>query len=68
MSDYDRDMEDLDDRGRGRGRGGPGGGRFGPRRNKFCNFCVRMRTLFSNEDSNVRFLLSNQIIKTRKFF
>ncbi len=37
MSDYDRDMEDLDDSGRGRGRGG---GRFGPRRNKFCNFCL----------------------------
>src|SRR5258706_10750403 len=44
MSDYDRDMDDLDDRGRGRGRGGPGGpggfGRFGPRRNKVCNFCL----------------------------
>jgi small subunit ribosomal protein S18 len=43
MSDYDRDMDDLDDRGRGRGRGngGPGGfGRFGPRRSKVCNFCL----------------------------
>lgn len=34
MSNYDRDMEDLD------GRGGRGAGRFGPRRAKICNFCA----------------------------
>jgi small subunit ribosomal protein S18 len=40
MSDYDNEMDDLDDRGgRGRGRGGAGG-RFGSRRSKVCNFCV----------------------------
>jgi small subunit ribosomal protein S18 len=38
MGDYESDLEELDDRGPSRGRGG--GGRFGPRRNKFCNFCL----------------------------
>ena len=38
MSDYENDLEELDDRGRGRGHGP--GGRMGPRRNKFCNFCL----------------------------
>ena len=37
MGDYENDLEELDDRGPGRGRGG---GRMGPRRNKFCNFCL----------------------------
>src|SRR5258705_8814725 len=40
MGDYDREMDDLDDRGRRRGWGGTGGGRMGTRSNKFCNFCV----------------------------
>src|SRR5258707_2009124 len=40
MSDYDREMmDDSDEGGRGHGRG-PGGGRFGMRRNKVCNFCL----------------------------
>ncbi len=34
MSNYDRDMDDVD------GRGGRGPGRFGPRRAKLCNFCA----------------------------
>ena len=37
MSDYDREMEDLEG---GRGRGRFGSGRFGPRRAKLCNFCL----------------------------
>jgi small subunit ribosomal protein S18 len=39
MSDYENDLEELDDRGRGRG-GHAGGGRYGPRRSKICNFCL----------------------------
>ena len=39
MSDYENDLEELDDSGRGRGRGGFAG-RMGPRRNKLCNLCL----------------------------
>ncbi len=68
MSDYDRDMEDLDDRGRGRGRGGPGGGRFGPRRSKFCNFCVDKVTEVPYKDADLlrRYLTERGKIRPRR--
>ena len=66
MSDYDRDVEEMDDSGKGRGRGGPG--RFGPRRNKFCSFCVDQVVRVSYKDSELlrRFLTDRGKIRPRR--
>src|ERR1017187_6353238 len=66
MSDYDRDMDDLDE-GRGRGRGGPGG-RFGPRRSKVCNFCLDKVKEVPYKDSDLlrRYLTDRGKIRPRR--
>src|SRR6266849_3001987 len=67
MSDYDRDMDDLDDRGRGRGRGGPGG-RFGARRSKVCNFCLdKVKEVpYTDADTLRRYLTDRGKIRPRR--
>ncbi len=69
MSDYENDLEELDDRGRGRGRGnGPGAGRFGPRRSKLCNFCLDKVKEVPYKDSELlrRYLTERGKIRPRR--
>lgn len=68
MSDYDTELDDLDDRGRGRGRGGPGGGRFGPRRAKLCNFCLDKIAEVPYKDADMlrRYLTDRGKIRPRR--
>ena len=67
MSDYENDLEELDDRGRGRGRG-PGGGRMGPRRNKICNFCLDQVIEVPYKDADLlrRYLTDRGKIRPRR--
>ncbi|MCC7447555.1 MAG: 30S ribosomal protein S18 [Anaerolineae bacterium] len=65
MSDYDREMDDLEG-GRGRGRGGPG--RFGPRRAKLCNFCLDKVAEVPYKDADLlrRYLTDRGKIRPRR--
>ena len=66
MSDYDRDMDELDEHRGGRGRGP--GGRFGPRRSKVCNFCLdKVREVpYKDADLLRRYLTDRGKIRPRR--
>jgi len=63
MSDYENDLEELDDRGPRGGRG-----RMGPRRNKVCNFCLdKMKDVpYKDADMLRRYLTERGKIRPRR--
>ncbi len=64
MGDFDRDAEDLG----GTPERGRGGGRFGPRRAKFCNFCLdKVKEVpFKDGDLLRRYLTDRGKIRPRR--
>ncbi len=66
MSDYESDLELEEDRGRGRGHGP--GGRMGPRRSKFCNFCLDKVAEVPYKDADLlrRYLTDRGKIRPRR--
>jgi small subunit ribosomal protein S18 len=60
MAEFERDSDDLG--------GGRSGGRFGPRRAKFCPFCAEKVTVIPYKEGDLlrRFLTENGKIRPRR--
>lgn len=73
MSNFDPEMEEVEEsghRGEGRSYGSSGGGpnRYGPRRNKVCNFCLDKLRQVPYRDSDMlrRYLTERGKIRPRR--
>lgn len=63
MADYEHDSDELGERG-----GRSGGGRYGPRRPKVCNFCLEKMTQIPYKDPDMlrRYLTDRAKIRPRR--